>query len=601
MKLYQAKRSRGGRLPRGIWLKSAVIVVAAQLFVALLQTFTVGGEANAQVAILYLVTTTDDHDDGFCDPATVGDCTLREAINQANAHSGVDGIRFSVDGIINLVNPLPVISDDVSINGPGAASLSVSGGGGSIFNVTATGTVSISSLTISNGATSSTGGAVNNASTGTVNITNCILNGNSASQGGAIYNAGTLNVTSCTLSSNTADYGGGIYNSNPGTANVTNCVISGNSELSTICCFGGGGIFNNGILNVTNCTLSSNTALHDGGGIWSSGTLSVTSCTLSSNTADTGGGIYSSGDTGGVTDLTNSTITGNSAVVSGGIVSGGLGGTFNVKSSIIALNTAASRTNPQDAYRTFVSQGFNLIGKIDGSNGFTAATDLTGTAASPLDPGLDPSGLQNNGGAIALLCGSPAIDKGSSNGLTGTLTKDQRGSPRTVDDSLTPNATGGDGTDIGAFELNTVSCPMPLPESQLVFTPAPASLPVLNADPAVAKPMGLGSVATGGGTLNIQIGTVGFSGPAEVYFAVFSPQALGNDIFLYTGGTFVAFSQTGLVPWIASTNGSLNEDLFGAIPLSALPSGAYTLYFAVAPAGSSLATFYFWSTEFMVP
>ena len=58
---------------------------------------------------------------------------------------------------------------------------------------------------------------------------------------------------------------------------------------------------------------------------------------------------------------------------------------------------------------------------MDGSTGFTEPTDQTGTVASPLDPKLDPNGLQNNGGptqTIALLWGSPAIDKGFFNGLT---------------------------------------------------------------------------------------------------------------------------------------------------------------------------------------
>jgi plastocyanin len=148
----------------------------------------------------------------------------------------------------------------------------------------------------------------------------------------------------------------------------------------------------------------------------------------------------------------------------------------------------------------------------------------------------------------------------------------------------------------------TEAATMLLPESQLLFTPAPSADPVLNADPALANPIGLGSVAAGGDTLDVAIGTVGFSGPAEVYFALFSPQVLGNDIFLFTGGAFVALSNAGLVPWIASTTGPLDQDLFGVIPLSALPSGAYTLFFAVAPAGSSLATFfYLWSAVFAVP
>jgi hypothetical protein len=46
------------------------------------------------------------------------------------------------------------------------------------------------------------------------------------------------------------------------------------------------------------------------------------------------------------------------------------------------------------------------------------------------------------------------MDKGTSAGLTGTLTTDQRGTgfERTVNDSGIPNASGGDGADIGAFE-----------------------------------------------------------------------------------------------------------------------------------------------------
>ena len=43
---------------------------------------------------------------------------------------------------------------------------------------------------------------------------------------------------------------------------------------------------------------------------------------------------------------------------------------------------------------------------------------------------------------------SPAIDAGHSGGAT----TDQRGLPRLVDDPNTPNADGGDGCDIGAYE-----------------------------------------------------------------------------------------------------------------------------------------------------
>src|SRR5438105_13812191 len=129
-------------------------------------------------------------------------------------------------------------------------------------------------------------------------------------------------------------------------------------------------------------------------------------------------------------------------------------------SPLLSLQTTAEWTfffgTRPDVWGAFTSQGFNFVGRKDGSVGFTAATDKKGTIASPLNPQLDPKGLRNNGGptqTVALLQGSPAIDKGTSNGLTGTLTTDQRGFARTVDNGSIPNATGGDGTDIGAFEF----------------------------------------------------------------------------------------------------------------------------------------------------
>src|SRR5205085_3190039 len=59
------------------------------------------------------------------------------------------------------------------------------------------------------------------------------------------------------------------------------------------------------------------------------------------------------------------------------------------------------------------SLGHNLIGKTDGSSGW-GGTDLTGTAAAPLNPQL--GALANNGGptqTMALASTSSAIDAGS--------------------------------------------------------------------------------------------------------------------------------------------------------------------------------------------
>jgi hypothetical protein len=220
----------------------------------------------------------------------------------------------------------------------------------------------------------------------------------------------------------------------------------------------GGGIYSSGeTLNIVNSTVANNLVL---GGRAGSGLAGL------GGGYGLGGGIFNGN---GNLIVTNSTISDNSATggessgsASTGIGSGG--GIYNpadatAKSTIIAEN--ASSDNDPDAFGTFASQGFNLIGKSDGATGFNQATDLKGTVASPLDPKLDPNGLQNNGGptqTIALESGSPAIDQGTSSGLTGSLTTDQRGTgfPRTADYSNFANAAGGDGTDIGAFEFWTL-------------------------------------------------------------------------------------------------------------------------------------------------
>src|SRR5207237_5747008 len=80
-----------------------------------------------QAGITFIVTTTDEHDDTVL--GTV-DCTLREAINAANANADSNVINFApvVHGTIvnSLVDGL-VITDPVTINGPGARILAISG------------------------------------------------------------------------------------------------------------------------------------------------------------------------------------------------------------------------------------------------------------------------------------------------------------------------------------------------------------------------------------------------------------------------------------------------------------------------------------------
>jgi CSLREA domain-containing protein len=337
---------------------------------------------------------------GSCPGAS---CTLRQAIATAASD---DTINFAAGlTTITLTSAELLINKNLTITGPGANRLRVQRSAASgtpnfrIFNIpSGSVNVTISGLTIANGNASSVsfGGGIDNASTSTVSVTNCTLSGNQAGVGGGISN-----------------------DTSGGTVNITNCTLSGNSAGA------GGGILNNG------------------------GTVTVTSSTISGNFVSDpgpGGGIR---HVLGTVTITNSTISGNSAAVGGGIYSNS-GGTLNSRNTIIAKNTAT--TDGPDFQGALTSQGYNLIGN-------TSATTITGTTTGNqlnVDPKLGP--LDNNGGPTfthALLSGSPAIEGGDSSGST----RDQRGVARPVDTPAIANASGGDGSDIGAYEVQASLLP----------------------------------------------------------------------------------------------------------------------------------------------
>ena len=76
--------------------------------------------------------------DGLCNEGS-GNCSLRAAIQQGvNVGAVVTTVNFSVNGTINLTSPLPDISDDLTIGGPGSSLLTVrrdTGGNYRIFTI----------------------------------------------------------------------------------------------------------------------------------------------------------------------------------------------------------------------------------------------------------------------------------------------------------------------------------------------------------------------------------------------------------------------------------------------------------------------------------
>lgn len=405
---------------------------------------------------------------GVCDDGT-GHCTLRAAIQAANSTAGSNGIRFSLPAgaVIQLGQTLPDITESVSIIGPGAGNLTVrrnTGGNYRVIALATTGAVGFSGLTISNGLFNGDGGAIYKPGSGTLNVTGCTFVGNIAVHGGAIYAGfGTLNVTDSTFAGNGANLDGGAIAIFVGTVNVLRSTFTANIANEA-----GAGIFRVG----------GGGAIVVGDAAAASGFLNVTQSTFVANTAFNGGALSIHQQS--IARLTNNTIVGNSGFFAGGIHVNVSAGVF-AESNLIATN-GGSNSAPDVRGPIFFSGGYNLVGKTDSSTGFTAPTDQTGTIASPLDPRIDPAGLQYNGGptqTVALLPDSPAVDKGTSDGLAGHLLTDQRGPGfrRTNDSSSIPNALDGDGTDIGAFETAAIEIPvLPGALSDLLFLALGATL-----------------------------------------------------------------------------------------------------------------------------
>jgi hypothetical protein len=155
---------------------------------------------------------------------------------------------------------------------------------------------------------------------------------------------------------------------------------------------------------------------------------------------------------------------------------------------------------------------------------------------------------------------------------------------------------------IEIISITPISNILQLPTEKSVFSYHATSFPVRSESASETMPIGVGSVAAGGGTLDIRLGVNQTSGPVDVYLAFFAPSIDPANIYLFRPDNTVQTLAAGLVPWKAAITGPVSEVLFGDIPVSALPAGTYQLYLLAEPAGSGLTgNFYLWVTSFVVP
>nr|HRL13074.1 choice-of-anchor Q domain-containing protein [Aggregatilineales bacterium] len=381
--------------------RRVTVIVCLKLTILLLIIFSTG---TAHAVSLTVNSTVDAPDanpgDGICATAA-GVCTLRAAIQEANALAGADTITVPA-GIYTLTlgsgfggpvdppqPPEPIFNCNVAGSGDHYGDLDImcpltitgAGAGATIIQAgppsagappeqlaldrlieihAAAGNVTISGVTLQNGYHGEAGGALANASNGVVRLQNVTIRDSFATTaGGGIYSgepleiecpepcaAGTrrLEIINSTISGNSSGgEGGGVY-VQLGTLTITGGTISANTAAT------GGGIFNAGELsetgipsqaNLNGVTISGNIAFGAGGGLYGDheGVVTITNSSFSGNTSfDYGGGVAVVSKSS--LTITGGSFTGNITVGEGGGVSTGVERSVTINGTSFVGNKA---------------------------------------------------------------------------------------------------------------------------------------------------------------------------------------------------------------------------------------------------------------------
>jgi hypothetical protein len=317
-------------------------------------------------AALFEVNNTDDDagdndpGDGNCRvPLTVSvtrRCTLRAAIEEANALSGLDTITLPA-GSVRVGRSLPEVSQSLTITGRGSGSSSIAAAVGTAesgFQLLSTRrdtslTLRVTGVSII-GQTSVSGSGANTmtspANSGilchvdaTCFLTSSVVRQFRFEAVRAIRS--NLTITNSTITAN----GTGVLNDFGATTTIDSSSISSNTSGVQGPAFqGAGGIVNVGgaTVNVNNSTIASNTNGHPNntgaGAISNLGTLNLTNATVAGNASGPAGGAGALLLGSGSTVMRHVTIAGNAgqpAIVA-------TGGSVQMLSSIVAGNSPAN-------------------------------------------------------------------------------------------------------------------------------------------------------------------------------------------------------------------------------------------------------------------
>jgi hypothetical protein len=168
--------------------------------------------------------------------ADSGPGSLRQAILDANANPGADVIRFAhaaSAGTISLTGGELNITDNLTINGPGANRLAVSGNDASrVFEIGVGVAVGIDGLTVSHGHALLRGGGILNS--GTLTLSDAVVSDNQVvgqpgpgmdAFGGGILNNGTLTVSDTLFADNRSSGADGLPGG-PGSTGLGGAIMS---------------------------------------------------------------------------------------------------------------------------------------------------------------------------------------------------------------------------------------------------------------------------------------------------------------------------------------------------------------------------------------
>jgi len=364
-----------------------------------------------------------------------GVCTLRAAVQEANAHAGADTIFLSAGQVYtltragqddNAANGDLDITDDVSVAffASGERPVVDANGQERAFEVHNDANLTLFGFDITGGdatiASDQAGGAV-----------------------AANFDSGIVLISFMRLYGNRANFGGALYNDGANTTLVASELYDNEAENDFVDS-GGSAVLNRGTLTIDKSTLFVNSGVGELGAITVYNTppfagspeLVVINSTIATNL---GSGIDN--EDGSTLVVRNSTIADNGV----GIRVAGVGGTFQMRNSVVAQNSS------QDCVVS-VSATLNLDRYNMDSDDTCELSD--GTSNYPgVDPRLTP--LARHGGFSHVswpLIDSPLIDLGHPViGSIGCETDDQHFLDRPVDFDGNGNAR----CDVGAVEMSS--------------------------------------------------------------------------------------------------------------------------------------------------